>query len=291
MVSQGCAGDSKDRQVVSQTAPQPAATPLNQPVATAPAASHTQSFWQDVPTAAFKFEMLPIPASTDGKIKPFYMSRYELTWEAYDVFVYRLDEQGGLGAVDAVTRPSKPYLPPDRGFGHEGFAAISMSFKNAEEFCKWLSAKSGRKYRLPTEDEWQHACLAGSSTKYCYGDDPARLGEYAWYAANSSDQPQPVGKKKPNAWGLCDMHGNVQEWCIGRDGKPVTAGGSYRDDPAKLAATARALPEPAWDASDPQLPKSKWWLADGPFVGFRVVCEAESPGERNGTQRAPASGR
>jgi formylglycine-generating enzyme required for sulfatase activity len=291
-VSPGCLDGALDWPDSLEPGPQPVTS--KQPAPAESGSWHGEPFWQEVPAAAFKFEMLPVSGSKDGKVKPFYMSRNEVTWEAYDVFVYRLDEQGGAPNADAVTRPSKPYLPPDRGFGHEGFAAISMSYKNAEEFCKWLSAKGGRKYRLATEDEWECACLAGAATKYCWGDDPAQLGDYAWFATNSSDQPHAVGTRKANAWGFNDMHGNVQEWCVGRDGKPVTKGGSFRDDAAKLEARARALPENSWNASDPQLPKSKWWLADAPFVGFRVVCEADAPGAagaKNGTERDKPAGR
>jgi formylglycine-generating enzyme required for sulfatase activity len=236
-------------------------------------------FMQPIPAAAFKFEMRPVPGSADGSIKPFYIATTELTWEAFDVYVYSLDAEAKdvPPDTDAVTRPTKPYLPPDRGFGHEGYAAISLSYKNATEFCKWLSHKSGRKYRLPTEAEWEHACAAGSTTAYSFGDDAAQLGDHAWFADNAEGSPQPVGKKKPNALGLHDMHGNVVEWCVGRDGSPVAKGGSYRDEPEKLRTTARAIQDSSWNASDPQIPKSTWWLPDGPFVGFRVVCESDAP--------------
>lgn len=230
------------------------------------------AFWQDVPGAAFKFELVPIPGSPARGIKPFWIGRTELTWEAFDVFVYRLDEEAGLSGADAVSRPTKPYLPPDRGFGHEGYAAISMSHKNATEFCRWLSARTGRAYRLPTEDEWEHAALAGSSGPYC--TDAAGLDEVAWYAANADGTPHPVGRRKPNAWGLHDVHGNVAEWVDGRDGQPVTKGGSYLDKADRLRVSERVPDDPAWNMSDPQVPKSVWWLANGPFVGFRVVCES-----------------
>lgn len=234
--------------------------------------------------------MLPIPdPSRDARV--FWMSKTEITWEAFDVFVYRLDEEQAADAaaakagVDAVTRPSKPYLPPDRGFGHEGYAAITMSHKNAAEFCKWLSAKTGKHYRLPTEQEWEYACLSKDPLAFYdfawdskeYGvSHIEELGDYAWYAANADGAPHPVGTKKPNLWGLCDMHGNVAEWVDGADGKPVLKGGSYLDSAEKLKIGARSPDDPAWNANDPQIPKSKWWLANGPFVGFRVVCDDAS---------------
>jgi sulfatase modifying factor 1 len=242
-------------------------------------------FWQDVPSAAYKFEMMPVPGDEKAGIKPFWIGRTEVTWDAFDVYVYRLDEGGGNApppGADAVTRPTKPYLPPDRGFGHEGYAAISMSHKNATEFCAWLSARSGRKYRLPTEDEWELACRGGGTGKYAFGDDAGRLGDFAWFASNSDGTPHPVGKKKANALGLLDVHGNVSEWVDGRDGRPVTKGGSYADGPDKLMAAARVLNDPAWNASDPQVPKSVWWLANGPFVGFRVVCEGPETSPKDG---------
>jgi formylglycine-generating enzyme required for sulfatase activity len=234
------------------------------------------SFWQEIPSAAFKFEMALVPGNEDANIKPFYIARTELPWEVFDVFVYRLDENDETPtAVDAVTRPTKPYLPPDRGFGHDGYAAISMSFHSAQQFCKWLSHKSGKKYRLPTEAEWEHAALAGASGKYSFGDDVAKLVDFAWFADNAENTPHEIAKKKPNAWGLYDVHGNVAEWCIDKNGGGITCGGSYRDPAEKVTAQSRAKADPAWNASDPQIPKSQWWLADGPFVGFRVVCEIE----------------
>jgi formylglycine-generating enzyme required for sulfatase activity len=234
-----------------------------------------QSYWQDIPSAAFKFEMIAIPGDPAKNIGPMWISANEITWEAFDVFIYGLDEQGeaAKSGADAVTRPSKPYLPPDRGFGHDGFPAISMSHKTATEFCKWLSMRSGRTYRLPTESEWERACRAGSTGDFGFGEDVTLLDAHAWSNANSGGVPHAVGTKKPNRWGLHDMHGNVQEWCVDADGKPVTNGGSYRDTADKLKVTARAIPESAWNASDPQIPKSSWWLSDAPFVGFRVVCE------------------
>jgi formylglycine-generating enzyme required for sulfatase activity len=90
-----------------------------------------------------------------------------------------------------------------------------VSWDDAVEFCRKLSEKEGRTYRLPTEAEWEYACRAGSTTRYCSGDDEVSLGEYAWYEDNSGPGvgTHPVGEKRPNAWGLYDMHGNEWEWC------------------------------------------------------------------------------
>jgi formylglycine-generating enzyme required for sulfatase activity len=241
-------------------------------------------FWQDVPPAAFKFEMVPIPGSADEHLKAFWISRTEITWEAFDVYVYRLDEGDPSPAgADATTRPSKPYLPPDRGFGHEGYAALSMSYKNAQGFCEWLSTRSGRKYRLPTEAEWEAACRAGTNGTYGFVDDPTRLADYAWFRENAEGKTHPVGRKLPGGYGLFDMQGNVAEWVTGEDGQPVLKGGSYRDGAPALTVDARQPSDKAWNASDPQVPKSRWWLADGPFVGFRVVCEG--PREVKGDEK------
>ncbi len=90
-----------------------------------------------------------------------------------------------------------------------------VSWDDAVEFCKKLSAKEGKTYRLPTETEWEYACRAGTTTRFSFGDDLASLGDYAWYRDNSDQKTHPVGAKKPNAWGLHDMHGNMREWCAG----------------------------------------------------------------------------
>jgi formylglycine-generating enzyme required for sulfatase activity len=91
---------------------------------------------------------------------------------------------------------------------------VNVSWKDSLAFCDWLSKQEGRQYRLPTEAEWEYACRAGTTTRYSFGDSEYLLDEYAWYAANSNHQSQPVGRKRPNAWGLHDMHGNVWEWCL-----------------------------------------------------------------------------
>jgi len=225
-------------------------------------------FIETIDGTALAFDMIPVPGDAALGVDPFWIGRTEVTWDAYDVFVYGLDTPGAETEADAVTRPSKPYISMDRGFGHAGHAVISVSSRGAAAFCDWLTHKTGRRYRLPTEAEWRYACSLGRVPA-------AEIGRYAWYRGNADFKTHPVGTRDPDAGGLHDMYGNASEWCTGADGLPVTLGGSYRDPMESLGCAARVLPAAAWNQSDPQIPRSVWWLADAGFVGFRVVCESD----------------
>ncbi|MCI0432907.1 MAG: formylglycine-generating enzyme family protein [Gemmatimonadetes bacterium] len=215
-------------------------------------------------------EMMPVPggvvqiATREGmrsaSVDPFWIARTEIPWEAYDVFVFGLD-RGSAGA-DAIARPSKPYVLPGEQFGHQGHPAIGITHLGAERFAEWLSARTGRRYRLPTEAEWELACRTGAETGAATGT--------AWTAATAGGRTHAVGTSQPDARGLFDMRGNVAEWVNAADG-PVARGGAFNDPAADVHCGARRLQTPAWNASDPQLPKSRWWLPDAPFIGFRIV--------------------
>ncbi|WNJ17508.1 SUMF1/EgtB/PvdO family nonheme iron enzyme [Pontibacter sp. G13] len=276
------------------------------------------TFSQTVPGTAVSFDMVCIPAGTfqmgspesdpdreadEGPLRmveldSFWIGTMEVSFELYNLFRERELDNGETNAsfaydADAVTRPSPPYEDPTFGMGKTGYPAVSMTQYAALRFCKWLWQKTGVFYRLPTEAEWEYACRAGTSTRYSFGDDIADLDEYGWHYDNSDETYHLCGTKKPNPWGLYDMHGNVSEWCLDQyqanfltllpeqpknpwqrptSLHPRTVkGGSWDDDPEELRTSNRIESSPNWKKRDPQIPKSFWWNTDSPFVGFRLV--------------------
>ena len=245
------------------------------------------------------------------EISPFWMGKTEITWNSYDVWasdldVYRrgvlnlkLSPRDALSDVFQLSQPTKPYTDMTFGMGKRGFPAICMTQHSARTFCKWLSAKTGRYYRLPTESEWEYACRAGTKTAYSFGDDPAMLEEYGWFKANIEDGYKKAGKKKPNPWGLYDMHGNVAEWVLDQYDEagyeevnkvskdplampktlyPRTVrGGGWDKSAAECRSAAREGSTEDWIAQDPQSPVSIWYLTDALHVGFRVVRPLHEP--------------
>ena len=233
------------------------------------------------------------------QVSGFWMGAYEVTHDQYNVF-FRDENLSQGSKVDAVTRPTAQYIDLSWNMGKEGgYPMNSMSVDAAMMFCKWLWQQTGLFYRLPTEAEWEYACKAGSNGNYSFGNDTKLLGQYAWFKGNSKGKYQKVGTKKPNQWGLYDMHGNVAEWTMDQYDSsfmsklnvgqldPVSfptsryprsiRGGSYMDDAPILKASYRSFSIPGWNKRDPQIPKSRWWLTDGMFVGFRIVRPINQP--------------
>lgn len=243
-------------------------------------------------------------------LNEFWISKYEITWELYNLFVNRaIDsiEQSNKASdvaleIDAISGATIPYVDMSLGMGTSiGLPVGNVTHYAAMQFCKWLSAKTGYFYRLPTEAEWEYSARAGSSTAYHFGNETEKLKDYAWSYENSNDSYHPVGEKQPNAWGLYDMHGNVAEWTLDQyvpevyktrgattispfeiptETYPhVVRGGSYYDDVEYLRSAARLKSIENWKMRDPQFPKSKWWNTDAPFVGFRIVRDPKIPNE------------
>ena len=262
------------------------------PTAPLYATDQLESYTEKIGGTVVTFDMVAVPAGAiefavgDEKfrkveLKRFWIGKTEVTFDEVDVLRLGLDlpEEGRGAAMEravvAGTRPSPAYSDPSWGFGHVGYPALSITYHHAQEYCKWLSRKTGRKYRLPTEAEWEYACRAGRDEAMSREE----LDAAAWHAGNSAEKEHPhgkshlVGKKKPNAWGLHDMLGNAWEWCTSGDGKPVARGGSWAEKPDQVHCRARFTRIAMWAISDPMEPKSRWWLSDGNSIGFRIVRE------------------
>jgi formylglycine-generating enzyme required for sulfatase activity len=252
--------------------------------ASAQSAAPLLRYRDSVPRTLVSFEMIPVPGGTVTletpagpravSVGPFWIAKTEVSWDEYDVWAFGLDLAAGASgeSAAATARPSHPYGAPDRGFGHKGYPAIGMTYAAAEAYCGWLSARTGKRYRLPTDAEWTRALEAGLGADTAL--PPERRDPLAWHAGNANTKSHPVATKQPDALGVHDLLGNVAEWVTGADDRPVVRGGSWADPPARVGPGARARQTPAWNETDPQFPKSRWWLTDAPFVGFRIVLLA-----------------
>ncbi|OFX62378.1 MAG: hypothetical protein A2066_12335 [Bacteroidetes bacterium GWB2_41_8] len=301
------------------------------------------NFTEMIPGSTISFSMVAIPGgkfklgspenepyrkADEGPVKevevsPFYMAEVEVTWDEFLVFYGQTGGEGrttdtksavATGEVDAISGPTPPYGQPDQNWGLGSRPAITMRYETAETYCKWLSQKTGKKYRLPTEAEWEYACRGGSQTSYFFEGDPKKyskdrfmnkifgadttnIDRYVIYSGNSMAKTQKPDAVKPNPFGLKNMLGNVSEFCsdwyapdaysLLTDGtkdpkgpasgtERVIRGGSFKSEPTDVRSAARDFTnDEAWMRTDPQIPKSIWWYSDCNMVGFRVVCELD----------------
>ena len=201
--------------------------------------------------------------------RPFYMAVCEITQAQFEAIEKRQPWKGKVWTREAPEHP-----------------ASNITWNDATALCAALAKKTGREIRLPTEAEWEYACRAGSSTRFGYGDDPGerQIGDYGWTSGNVTGKDQfysrPVGRKKPNAFGLHDMHGNVYEWCQDRYQR------SYEKLPATdpvgpAEGTQRVLRGGCWNYKT-KLMRSAARFSDSPTnaivtYGFRVVLPVGAP--------------
>ena len=302
-----------------------------------------ESFDEKIPETAVSFEMVAIPGGkfkmgspadepyhqiNEGPVREvqldsFWIAKVEVTWDEYLAFFNATSSQGrkeGEEAandddVDGITGATPPWGAPDQGWGKGTRPAITMSHHAAEVYCRWLSSVTGKKYRLPTEAEWEYAARGGTSGPYFFGGSPKKyesdgilnkifgpdtttINSYVIYQENSPYKTQPPSKVWANPFGLKNMLGNVAEFCLDyydpqvyakypkgviknprgpRNGaEHVVRGGSYKSSPKDLRVARRDFTHTKeWLQTDPQIPKSIWWYSDCKNVGFRVVCEYE----------------
>jgi len=298
-----------------------------------------KNFTEKIPGTSVTFDLVAIPGgqflmgSKKGeplskpdekpahpvKLTRFFMAKVEVSWDEYLEFFKATSSQGRKEVeenenVDAISGPTPPWGAPDQGWGKGSRPAITMSWKSANVYCKWLSKVTGKKYRLPTEAEWEYAARGGSKTPYffegdakqytsegffkkLFGADTTTIQAYVAYKENSQSQTLEPESVKENPFGLKNMLGNVYEFCSDyysptayqayqkgvtnpkgpKKGKEhVIRGGSFKSDAKDVRSAARDFTKTqAWLVTDPQMPKSVWWYSDCVDIGFRVVCEVD----------------
>lgn len=270
-----------------------------------------QTYEQKLPNTTVSFKMVSVPGGKfsignsnptaerdeapqkEIELSPFWIAEHEVTFAEWDLYFKDMTLPQSK-VIDGVTRATPQYIDLTWGMGRDDDQPTnSMSQQAAMMYCKWLYSKTGFFYRLPTEAEWEYACKAGGTT----ATDLKTSGDLGYSKENSGAKYHRVKQKKANAWGLYDMLGNLSEWTIDQydavyyqniNAKdPMTTpgpkyprtvrGGSYLDEGTKCTCSNRIPSDASWNKRDPQIPKSRWWLTDGMFVGFRVVRPSKQP--------------
>ena len=275
------------------------------------------------------FDMMPIPGGTflmgspddekgrdanEGPQHPVTRQavldgKCEVTWDEYDIYWENRPKGRRRGPTitkkpdkltDAITSPTPPYEDPTFGYGRRGLPGHRGHASCGDGVLPLAVEEDGQDVS-PADGGGMGMGVPGGHDDAVLCRRSAKLGDYAWYEKNSNDMPHPVGKKKPNAWGLHDMHGNVAEWCLDSyqkdfyatlaEGQAVAAarsscrrsdrypdvarGGSWIDRPEKCRSAVRRGSDKTWLKRDPQSPQSIWWMTDADWVGFRVVRAVE----------------
>jgi formylglycine-generating enzyme required for sulfatase activity len=211
--------------------------------------------------------------------KPFYLGKYEVKVGEFREFVkatqYKTDAETKGGAFIWVKGKFEKkegitwYSP---GISQkDDHPVVCLSWSDTVAYAKWLGQKTGHAYRLPTEAEWEYSSRAGSQQAYSFGSDVRELSKFGWYVDNSGGKTRPVGQKKPNAWGLFDMHGNAREWC--QDWFGNYAAGPAVDPAGPPSGSVRVIRGGSWasPAKDLRCAERRQGIFGSDRVGFRLV--------------------
>jgi formylglycine-generating enzyme required for sulfatase activity len=301
-----------------------------------------KNFTEPIPGTNVSFDMVAVPGGSFNMGSPdneplrkpnegpvhkvtvtsFWIAEIEVSWDEYMAFFRATASQGRTEGqvvktnnVDAISGATPPWGAPDQGWGKRSRPAITMSWHAANVYCMWLSKRTGKKYRLPTEAEWEYACRGGTNTPYFFDGNPKKLtssgllkfffnpdttniASRVVYKVNSFSKTKEPRDVKTNPFGLKNMSGNIAEFCsdfyspdayradslgyINPKGpesgtEHVIRGGSFKSDAKDVRSASRDYTKTkAWLVTDPQMPKSIWWYSDCIDVGFRIVCEPDS---------------
>ena len=244
----------------------------------------------------------------------FWVSKYEIPWELFLAFMESEKTRNRDGSLfqpsdkesdyNLIARPTPPYHAMNFGMPIRKHPGLAMTQHSANKFAQWLSYITGNFYRLPTEAEWEYVAKAKTNNIYPWGNDRDAADKYAWYSDNSDESYHRLGKKLPNAFGVYDLAGNVQEWTLDQYVEnrykyvmdkyntnrvknlwikatkpyPHTTKGGHWDSSLDLLKISSRLPSnPNWKISDPQIPKSLWYLTDVQWIGLRLVRPIKVP--------------
>jgi len=211
--------------------------------------------------------------------KPFYMGKYEVKISEFREFVkatqYKTEAENKGGAFVPVKgkwerKEGMTWYSPGIS-QRDDHPVVCVAWSDATDYGKWLGQKTGHAYRLPTEAEWEYACRAGSRQAYSFGPDARELSKYGWYVDNSGGKTHPVGQKKPNSWGLFDMHGNAREWC--QDWYGNYTSGMAVDPAGPPRGSIRVIRGGSWDspAKDLRCAERRNGISGSDRSGFRLV--------------------
>jgi len=305
-----------------------------------------ENYTEYIPGTPVSFEMVAIPGGAfrmgspadekfrkedegpvrDVTVSRFFMGRITVSWDEYWTYQYETTSEGRIPpeimkqrnddaiTTDDISGPTPPFGVPSQGWGEGARPAITMSHYSAEIYCQWLSMKTGKRYRLPTEAEWEYAARGGTETPYFFAGSPKKFSSQGWwnrmfgadtavinsyviYELNSGAKTHELSRVLDNPFGLKGMLGNVLEYCADwyspkaysetgatvdnpqgpeEGAEHVVRGGYYASDAADLRTAARfSTRTEEWLKTDPQQPKSIWWYTDVKGIGFRIVCEAD----------------